>query len=131
MLSRNGITAIARRGYDLLRANSSQVHSVSPKTTTSTQVVVADDGRTLVCWHPEPHIPYEFSLPLPNEKEPNSSAIKSLNGNDIRDVTHLNDMKETLAREELMKMTHTTKHRWFPRLQKKKAKKTPMERPYL
>lgn len=94
-------------------------------------MVVADGGRTLVCWHPEPAFPYEHSLPLPKAIDTETSVIKSVNVKDIRDISHLEGMKEELAREQLMKMTYTNKHRWFPRLQKKKAKKTPSERPYL
>lgn len=92
---------------------------------------MADDGRTLVCWHPKPEFPYEHSLPLPKASEPGNSVLKSLNGKDKIDVSHLEGVKAEIAREELMKMTFTTKHGWFPRLQKKKAKKTPMQRPYL
>jgi len=36
-----------------------------------------------------------------------------------------------VARQELMQLTHTTKHRWFPRARDRKAKQTPMDRPYL
>ena len=97
----------------------------------SFQVVVADDGRTLVCWHPEPEFPYEHSLPLPQEKEGARPILKSMNDAGVQDFSHLEGMKEELVREQLMKATFTTKHRWFPNLQKKKAKKTPMDRPYL
>lgn len=95
------------------------------------QTVVADDGRTLVCWHPEPEFPYEQSLPLSQEKDGARHVLKSMNNVGAQDFSHLKGMKEELAREQLMRATFTTKHRWFPRLQKKRAKKTPLDRPYL
>lgn len=41
------------------------------------------------------------------------------------------DKKPEIARQELMNLTSTTKHRWFPRSRDKRAKNTPMDRPYL
>lgn len=114
--------SLTRGGYRLPLAKSYS---------SNTQVVVADDGRTLVCWHPEPEVPYELTSPLPKEEVVNQSVISALNGNDKSDVSHLEALKEELAREQLMKMTFTTKHRWFPRPGKREAKKTPMDRPYL
>lgn len=127
MFGRTTVLSLARKGYGLVNPSSSLSQQYSSKPTT--QVVLADDGRTLVCWHPEPEFPYEHSLPLPEETK--VTAIMKGMDRGLRDVSHLEDMKEQFAREELMKMTSTTKHRWFPRLQKKKAKKTPMDRPYL
>ncbi|XP_034244086.1 39S ribosomal protein L42, mitochondrial [Thrips palmi] len=130
MFGKSTVLSLARRGYGLMNYNPSLplAQSFSSKSP-ATQVVFADDGRTLVCWHPEPEFPYEHTLPIPEEAQ-QTALLKELNKG-FRDVSHLEGMKEELAREELMKMTSTTKHRWFPRLQKKKAKKTPRERPYL
>lgn len=130
MLSRRLTSLLGRRGYGSPVASTSHSYATNNKPTT--QVVVADEGRTLVCWHPEPEFPYEHSLPLPKEAEPSDSALKSLSTiPHIKDVSHLEGMKEELAREQLMKMTFTTKHRWFPNMRRVKAIKGPVDRPYL
>ncbi|GAB0096256.1 mitochondrial ribosomal protein L42 [Sergentomyia squamirostris] len=94
-------------------------------------VTVTDDGSTLVAWHPKPDFPYEFSRPLPPPMErDNSSLLKKSALNTAMQA--FSTKHPEVAREELMRLTHTTKHRWFPRSRDKKAKKdTPMDRPYL
>ncbi|KAK3917422.1 39S ribosomal protein L42, mitochondrial [Frankliniella fusca] len=129
MFPRSIFVSLSSRGFRLMQAETTHTNSYS--STASTQVVVGDDGRTLVCWHPEPEIPYELTSPLPKEEEIEQSVISALNVNDKRNVSRLEAMKEEFARQELMKLTHTTKHRWFPRPKKRFAKKTPMDRPYL
>jgi len=92
------------------------------------KIVLADSGSTIVCWHPEQSFPYEHSLPLP---------IKSCNVNQVlkdstqEAVDELLNSKPQFQREYLMKVTSTTKHRWFPRPGKKFAKKTDPDREYL
>lgn len=92
------------------------------------QVTVTDDGSTIVCWHPEPRFPYECSRPLPPEQETNATLkIQSLD--EVRSVFVEN--KQEFVRQELMSLTYTTKHRWFPRSRDKYAKNTPPDREYL
>ncbi|KAI9582725.1 hypothetical protein GQX74_011942 [Glossina fuscipes] len=93
-------------------------------------VAITKNGKTAVAWHPDPSYPYEYTKPLPNFIEEDTSRI--VKEESLR--TAMNAFKEKrpeVAREELMRLTHTTKHRWFPRARDKKAKKTPMDRPYL
>lgn len=93
-------------------------------------VAVSPNGKTIVAWHPEPDYPYEFTKPLPVASEKQSVSLlkeESLNSA----MSAFKDKKPEVAREELMRLTHTTKHRWFPRSRDKRAKKTPMDRPYL
>ncbi|XP_017146236.1 39S ribosomal protein L42, mitochondrial [Drosophila miranda] len=93
-------------------------------------VAITKNGKTIVAWHPETAFPYEHSKPLPKVVEAQTSAV-------IKETalkTAMQGFKRKhpeVARYELSKLTHTTKHRWFPRARDKKAKKTPMDRPYL
>ncbi|KDR11909.1 28S ribosomal protein L42, mitochondrial [Zootermopsis nevadensis] len=92
------------------------------------QVTVTDDGSIIVCWHPETHFPYDCSRALPVEQETHSNLkIQSLDEVD----SVFNEKKEEFVRQELMSLTYTTKHRWFPRARDKYAKKTPPDREYL
>lgn len=92
-------------------------------------VVFSDDGSTIVCWHPEQAFPYECSRPLP---EPVSESNSVLNIEDQANAYAVFRKKsDEVVRQELMKITHTTKHRWFPRSRDKFAKKTPSDREYL
>ena len=88
------------------------------------------DQQSFIAWHPKKEIPYECTKPLPTfESEMKSSLIKD----EILDHAmraHRHSYPD-LVRENLSKLTFTTKHRWFPRSRDKKAKKTIMDRPYL
>ncbi|XP_055686902.1 39S ribosomal protein L42, mitochondrial [Lutzomyia longipalpis] len=94
-------------------------------------IAVTDDGSTFVAWHPKTQFPYEFSKPIPPPVVRDNSSL--LKDNAINTAMQAFKGKHAeVAREELMRITHTTKHRWFPRARDKKAKKdTPMDRPYL
>ncbi|XP_023301602.2 39S ribosomal protein L42, mitochondrial [Lucilia cuprina] len=93
-------------------------------------VAVSTNGKTIVAWHPEPDFPYECTKPLPVASETQSASL-------IKDeaigsaMSAFKEKRPEVAREELMRLTHTTKHRWFPRSRDKRAKTTPMDRPYL
>lgn len=88
------------------------------------------DQQSFIAWHPKKEIPYEFTRPLPKfETEFNSSLIKDeILEQALKAYKH---SYPDLVRENLSKLTFTTKHRWFPRSRDKKAKKTIMDRPYL
>ena len=32
------------------------------------RIVTNEDGSIIVCWHPEPKFPYEFTQPIPRNK---------------------------------------------------------------
>jgi large subunit ribosomal protein L42 len=92
------------------------------------KITVTDDGSTIVCWHPEQCFPYDCSRSLPEKQETHSTLqIQSLD--EVRSV--FTEKKQEFVRQELMSLTHTTKHRWFPRAIDKYAKKTPADREYL
>lgn len=93
-------------------------------------VAVTKNGKTIVAWHPDTPFPYEHTMPLPQTVETQSSEVIKETALQTAMSAFKNKHPE-VARQELMKLTHTTKHRWFPRSRDKKAKKTPMDRPYL
>lgn len=94
-------------------------------------VAVTADGKTVVAFHPKQKFPYEFSKPIP-------TSFQEINSGSLLKETALTsafrafkDKKPEIARQELMNLTYTTKHRWFPRSRDKRAKDTPMDRKYL
>ncbi len=93
------------------------------------EIAMTDDGRVIVCWHPEKVFPYECSKPLPAEKPESPSLFKLENKEEVYKI--FKNKNEVEIRDELQRLTYTTMHRWFPRSRDKKAKKTPMNRPYL
>lgn len=94
------------------------------------KIVSTKDESTLVAWHPKQDFPYECTKPLPVEKvAENPSALKTQLTPELLSVFNKKTPEQT--RLELMNITYTTKHRWFPRARDRKAKKTPMDREYL
>ncbi|XP_064545944.1 large ribosomal subunit protein mL42 [Drosophila montana] len=93
-------------------------------------VAVTRNGKTIVAWHPDTPFPYEHTKPLPSIVENQTSEVIKESAMQTAMSAFKNKLPE-VARQELMRLTHTTKHRWFPRARDKKAKKTPMDRPYL
>ncbi|XP_058121821.1 large ribosomal subunit protein mL42 [Anopheles ziemanni] len=94
------------------------------------KVAVAEGGKVFVAWHPKPDFPYEFSKPIEvTVPEPNANLVRD----DIiaNSRAALKAKHPEFVRQELSKLTFTTKHRWFPRARDKRAKKTPMDREYL
>lgn len=94
-------------------------------------ISMTEDGSTLVVFHPKSDFPYECTTPLSEVKtKENTSVLKTNLTPELKEIFHKKRPEQ--AREELMALTHTTKHRWFPRARDKKAKKnTPMDREYL
>ncbi|KAG0702589.1 39S ribosomal protein L42, mitochondrial [Chionoecetes opilio] len=92
-------------------------------------VVMTDDGKTIVCWHPQPDIPYEMTAPLPAASAESDSVLK----------VQAQDMKKIFQRKHpyfinkaLRELTFTNKHIWYPRPEKRFAKKNPpRDREYL
>lgn len=94
------------------------------------KIVVTNDGSTIVAWHPKRDFPYECTRPLPEETVvETTSVLKTSLTPELLSI--FNKKTPEQARQELMDITHTCKHRWFPRARNKRAKKTPMEREYL
>ncbi|XP_046384634.1 39S ribosomal protein L42, mitochondrial [Ischnura elegans] len=90
-----------------------------------------DNGSYFVVWHPEKKIPYEYTRPLPTSEKVESNAGSPLKLDSEEAYSVFKQKTPEVIREELMEITSTTKHRWFPRARDKRAKKTPPDRPYL
>jgi len=94
------------------------------------QVAISEDKKTIVCWHPHKPFPYECSLPLPDVPiKEDHSVLKVQSTPALRNIHR--PKPTDLERLELMKITHTTKHVWFPIARKVKRRKPNMDRPYL
>ncbi|KAK7866058.1 hypothetical protein R5R35_013559 [Gryllus longicercus] len=101
--------------------NSRPFASITSLKYTEDKVVVTDNGSVIVCWHPENTVPYELTRPLPEVQEEDSTVLRV-----AKDVALNRIMKrktDEQVRQELMKITHTTKHRWFPKSEKYKREK--------
>lgn len=94
------------------------------------KIVEAPDRKSYVAWHPNVDFPYECSRPIPEQQ--NNSASFVLKDEAVNNAMQAFKKKQPeIVRQELMRITHTTKHRWFPRARDKKAKTTEMDREYL
>ncbi|XP_063405809.1 large ribosomal subunit protein mL42-like [Mytilus trossulus] len=94
-------------------------------------VALSKDESTVICWHPEPEFPYEFSKPIPRKSEELAEGDSAL-----KVQYHLEDKlrfrKDGPTDKELANMFFTTKHPWFPRPQKKYRKsKSPKDRDHI
>lgn len=93
------------------------------------QGVVKTGGNVFVAWHPDQDFPYECSKPINLNTKSNASLLKK---NVIANANEAFQYKDReMVIRELKAATYTTKHIWYPRGRDKRAKKTPMDRPYL
>lgn len=93
------------------------------------KVVFNEDGSMVVCWHPEPKFPYEYTRPLPTQSVETDSKLKVQAVEDMKELYH--HKPERLQRRDLMRLTWTTKQMWFSNTYWRKQRKDPKERPYL
>ncbi|CAG9857606.1 unnamed protein product [Phyllotreta striolata] len=97
---------------------------------THSKIVITNDKNTIVAWHPKQDFPYECTKALPDERfVETDTVLKTTVTPELLSI--FNKKTPEQARQELMDITHTTKHRWFPRARDKRAKETPMDREYL
>ena len=97
------------------------------------RIAVTEDGAVLACWHPPPNFPYEMSRALPVQDSATSSPLKVTVTEDMKELYH--HKHERFARRDLMRITWTTKHKWFPSKRRTwkeiDEKKNPREKPYM
>ncbi|MPC26347.1 39S ribosomal protein L42, mitochondrial [Portunus trituberculatus] len=87
-------------------------------------VVMTDDSKTIVCWHPQPDIPYEMTKPLP--EAPTVDSVLKVQAQDTKKL--FKNKHPFFVNKALRELTFTTKH--LP--QKRFAKKNPpRDREYL
>jgi len=77
------------------------------------RVVLSDDGRVIVAWHPEIPFPYELTKPLPAETLPTDSVLKVQALMPPKEV--FRHKHQDIMLNELMALTHTPKYTWFPK----------------
>ncbi|XP_076032206.1 mitochondrial ribosomal protein L42 isoform X2 [Oratosquilla oratoria] len=100
------------------------------KTSLVDGVTVVEHNSMLVCWHPEPKFPYEYSKPIPKAESDTDSVLKVQNNEEVKELFRVNHPYFT--NKKLQKITGTTKHLWFPRLDRRFAKRNPpRDREYL
>lgn len=90
----------------------SRLANVATRSISQYAIVVTDDESTIVCYHPEIQFPYEYSKPLPKNKVVDHSVLRVQNKENVYEV--FSKPNDELVKQELMKMTYTTKHRWVP-----------------
>ncbi|KAI1291889.1 39S ribosomal protein L42, mitochondrial [Halotydeus destructor] len=105
------------RYSNIIRCSSFKTFENSP-----IQISVTDDGKTIVCWHPEKKFPYEHSKPLPVMESKfieEESVLKLKHLEETDDILHKKDYSE----EELMQLTYTPRTTWqfFNNNRKRKA----------
>lgn len=94
------------------------------------RIVLTKDGTTFVAWHQKQDFPYEYTRPIPERAiEESNTVLRTVMSPELKQI--FKTKTPDAAREELMNITHTTKHRWFPRSRDKRAKKTVPDREYL
>lgn len=86
----------------------SRMKSSSPFNGAAIQATVSDDGRTIVCWHPEnlTTIKYEHTKPLPVRQH--DSVIKA----EVHDQIEETIFKRDLHEEDLIRLTYRPRPLW-------------------
>lgn len=113
-----------------IRSKSSNVLTTAlGSLSTVDKVVTTSDDSTFISWHPSHDFPYEYSKPLPPPTIPTSTLLKDEAIQ--RSMEAFGTKHPEIARQELMKITNTSKHVWKPRQRDRKAKTTPPDRDYL
>ncbi|XP_055319367.1 39S ribosomal protein L42, mitochondrial [Sitodiplosis mosellana] len=116
--------------YTQIRPKSSNVLTTAlGSLSTVEKVVTTSDDTTFISWHPTHDFPYEYSKPLPPPAIPTSTLLKDEAIQ--RSMEAFGSKHPEIARQELMKLTCTSKHVWKPRQRDRKAKNTPPDREYL
>ncbi|BFZ10362.1 hypothetical protein BsWGS_13401 [Bradybaena similaris] len=64
---------------EVLNGNFSHVTRALHKSSRPPSICISPDNSTILCWHPEPEFPYEYTQPLPRAKtelEEGDSVLK-------------------------------------------------------
>lgn len=93
------------------------------------EIVVPLSRDMIVCWHPEREFPYEYSVPLPQEKRFPSNSVLCIDEKEAAKV--FQEKRQEVVIDELAKITFTTRHRWYPRKKIYRSRKIEPDRPYL
>lgn len=112
-----------------VRSKSTKVLTTALGTQSNVEKVVTTSDGTFVAWHPTPDFPYEHSRPLPPPAIATSTLLKD---DAIQTAMQAFGNKHPeIAQQELMRVTHSSKHIWAPRQRDKKIRISPPDREYL
>merc|ERR1712029_1095667 len=102
------------------------------------RIVTNEDGSVIIAWHPEPKFPYKYTKPVPRQHDmeaavpPSQLEMKVQAVEDMKELYHHKNKR--LQVRDLMRLTWTTKKRWFPDVthnRKAAARDSPRERPFM
>ncbi|XP_069142676.1 large ribosomal subunit protein mL42-like [Argopecten irradians] len=88
------------------------------------QVGVSAKTGTIVCYHPEPTYPYEYTQPLPRNEAELGEGESALSMQ-VQRQQLLRFREDGPTQHELANMFHTTKHQWYPNSADKYRKPNP------
>jgi len=132
------ISTAFSRAFSTSSSILSRTSSKSPSSSSSgyrdERIVVTEDKTVIACWHPPPQFPYEMSRPIPRQENTGSSSpLKVQVTDDMKELFH--HKHDRFLRRDLMRITWTTKHRWFPnrsrQVRLRDQAKNPREKPYM
>ncbi|KAK4291447.1 hypothetical protein Pmani_035730 [Petrolisthes manimaculis] len=86
-------------------------------------VILTQDGSTIVCWHPQPIIPYQCTMPLPDAPPESDTILKVQDKEDKMKQLFNKKQHPFFINKALRELTYTTKHIWFPKPDKRYFKK--------
>merc|ERR1740128_164609 len=134
MLSISRVLPLSRLTFRTLSTSSPVTARRPSKPYREERVVMTNDGTVIACWHPQPKFPYELSQPISrSETVAIPSPLKVQVTEDMKELYH--HKHERFHRRDLMRLTGTTKHKWFGGHDKRRAemneRKNPREKPYL
>merc|ERR1719206_10577 len=102
------------------------------------RIVTNEDGSIIAAWHPEPKSPYKFTKPVPRQHDMEAATLPSQNMMKVQAVEEMQELYHHKPRRlqvrDLMRLTWTTKKRWFPGVthyRKDASRNSPRERPYM
>jgi len=100
------------------------------------QVVVTNDGTVVACWHPAPQFPRALTRPIPRSQlqtDTPASPLKVQVTEEMKELYH--HKPERFQRRDLMRLTWSTKHRWFPSRRARNSaveeRRNPREKPFM
>ncbi|KAK6177086.1 hypothetical protein SNE40_015262 [Patella caerulea] len=90
----------------------------------STQSCLSPDGSCILFWHPEQNFPYEHTQPIPRKVKELEEADTVLKVQLLKEE-EIKHRPDGPTDAELSNIFYETKHRWFPRPEKKYRKVNP------
>uniref|UniRef100_UPI00358EA541 large ribosomal subunit protein mL42 n=1 Tax=Myxine glutinosa TaxID=7769 RepID=UPI00358EA541 len=124
--------AVALLGRSLVRCRSSYTR-LPDDYNCHVDMALTADGETIVCLHPSLQFPYEDTQPMPwpdparPEPETHDQKVQLAVRSTESSALTYGEQKPSCTEEQLARLFHTTKHRWYPkgRYHMQRMKKNP------